>query len=242
MGTTIFRKYLMAATGGVMFLFLIAHLAGNLQVFLGPGPINEYAHFLKSKPALLWTSRLVLLAALLVHVACAMSLALHNRAARPVAYAQRKDLATTYAARTMYVSGPLLFLYILYHLLHFTVGATGPAGFDPEDVYGNVIRGFSVGYISAVYIAAMLCLCAHLYHGLSSALQTVGVSHPKYNALRKHAAALVALVMALGYISIPVAVLTGVLPHRGVVVAGVNAPLEAAAHASSGAGSGGAHE
>lgn len=214
----------MAVTGAILFLFLVGHLAGNLQVFLGPDVLNHYAAFLKSKPALLWTTRIVLLAALLAHIGASVRLAIRNRAARPVPYAQRKDLATTYAARTMVVSGPLVLLYVLYHLAHFTFGVVGPA-YDPHDVYGNVIRGFSVPAISALYIAAMAVLGAHLYHGLWSALQSLGINHPKIRNARKVAAAVVALAIAIGYISIPVAVLTGALPHEGVTVPGVNAPL-----------------
>ena len=121
----------------------------------------------------------------------------------------RKDLATTYAARSMIYTGPIIAAFVVYHLLHFTLGSVGPAGFDAHDVYGNVVRGFRVPAISAAYIAAMLLLGMHLYHGIWSALQTVGASHPRYNCLRKSASVLAAFAIAGGNISIPVSILLG---------------------------------
>ncbi len=186
-------------------------MLGNLQVFLGPEKLNAYGAMLKANPVVLWGARSFLLATIVIHIGASISLALRNAAARPEPYAVLKAQSTSYAARTMLVSGPLLALFILFHLLHFTVGSVGPAGFDPHDIYGNVIRGFRVKEISVVYIAAMILLGTHLYHGLWSALQTIGASHPKYNCLRRALAAGAAIAIAGGNISIPVAVMLGLI-------------------------------
>ena len=209
-GSTIGRKIVMAATGVVLFGFVVGHMLGNLQVFLGPEKLNAYAHLLKSMGSLLWVVRIGLLAAVALHAWSATTLTLSNWRARPVGYRQTRYLESTYASRTMVWGGPLLATFIVYHILHLTVGSAHPA-FDATDVYANVVRGFSVWPVSAVYIVAMLALGLHLYHGVWSMLQTVGLSHPRYDALRTVFSTVFAVVVAAGNISIPVAVLTGVV-------------------------------
>ena len=204
------KKVVMAVTGAILFVFLIGHLLGNLQIFLGPKQLNAYANFLKSTGELLWMVRAVLLAALLFHILSAWQITLANWRARPVSYVLRKDVETGYAARTMIYSGPLIFLYVIYHLLMFTFLTTGP-GYSYTDVYRNVVLAFQVPLISGVYVAAMLCLGMHLFHGLWSMLQSLGINHPKWNRLRQVLARGVAVVIAAGYISIPVAILAGVV-------------------------------
>ena len=208
--TAVGKKAVMAATGVVLVLFLVGHLLGNLQIFLGPERINRYAAFLKSTGELLWIVRGVMLLAVLLHIVTAALLVLANWRARPVGYAVKKDQETTYAARTMIVSGPLILLYVVYHLLMFTFLKT-PPGLSETDVYSNVVQAFQVPLISGVYIVAMVALGFHLWHGLWSMLQSLGLSHPAYNRARKVVAAVVAVLIAAGYISIPVSVLLGIV-------------------------------
>ena len=208
--TTVGKKLALAVTGAMLFLFVIFHLLGNLLIFAGRGPMNAYAAFLKSIPEELWIARLVLIAAVLLHILCAVQVTIANWVARPTGYTFRRDVETNYAARTMIFSGPLIFLYVIYHLLMFTFLTTGP-GYSPTDVYGNVVAAFRVPAISAVYILAMLCLGVHLYHGVWSMLHSLGISNPRYKRLRRILSPVVAGLLALGYISIPVAVLAGIL-------------------------------
>jgi succinate dehydrogenase / fumarate reductase cytochrome b subunit len=208
--TTVGKKAVMAATGVVLVLFLVGHLLGNLQIYLGPERINRYAAFLKSTGELLWIVRGVMLAAVLLHIVTAALLVVANWKARPVGYAVKKDIETSYAARTMVWSGPILLLYVVYHLLMFTFLKT-PPGLSEADVYANVVRAFQNPFISAVYIVAMVALGFHLWHGLWSMLQTLGLSHPRYNRTREVAASVLAVLIAAGYISIPVSVLLGLV-------------------------------
>jgi succinate dehydrogenase / fumarate reductase cytochrome b subunit len=210
--SSIGKKSVMAVTGLALLGFVIGHLAGNLQVFLRDDgrKLNEYAAFLKASPGLLWGTRAALLLIVLTHIFTAIRLTLENRAARPVGYRARNWREASYASRTMMMSGPLIALYVVYHLLHFTVGSAHPR-FSHTDVYRNLVIGFSSVPVSLVYTAAMLALGLHLYHGFWSACQTFGLSHPKYSATLRGASALLAGAIAAGYISIPAAVLMGIL-------------------------------
>ncbi len=203
------KKVLMAATGLILTLFLIGHLAGNLLIFAGPTSFNDYSHFLKHGiPEILWVVRIVLLACLAIHVVASIQVSLASRRARPAGYAVRKNIETTFAARTMIWSGPLLFAYIVYHLMMFTFLTTGP-GYSPTDVYRNVVLSFRVPAIAGVYAFAMLLLGLHLYHGAWSMLHTLGTGTPRYRFLRRAGAPLFAAVITFGYILIPAAVLMG---------------------------------
>lgn len=208
--TTVGKKLLMAVSGVALLAFVIAHLAGNLQIFLGAEKLNDYAVLLRRSPELLWPARLGLLLALAVHVVASAQIVRANRRARPVRYVVKRDIETTYAARTMAISGPLILLYVLYHLAMFTFLITGP-GYSHSDVYRNVVLAFQTPAISAIYISAMLLLGLHLYHGVWSMLHTLGVSSPRYYRLRRGLAPVVALAITSGYISIPIAVLAGIL-------------------------------
>ena len=202
--TTVGKKVIMAVSGFILVGFTIGHLLGNLQLYLGPEAINGYAAKLHSMPPLVWGTRLVLLFAVSVHIASAFSLWSRNKAARSGRYKQRKDLATDYAARTMYWSGPILLLYIVYHLLHFTIA---PA--HPGDVYRNVVEGFQVPLIAGVYIVGNLALGFHIFHGVYSAFQTLGANHPRYNTYRRDLAIALCAVITIGNLSFPIAVLAG---------------------------------
>jgi succinate dehydrogenase / fumarate reductase cytochrome b subunit len=207
-GSTIGKKILMAVSGVGLVGFLVAHLTGNLLVYKGPEAMNAYGAQLHALPALLWTLRLGMITLVGIHVWASTQLTLANRAARPVGYRAVESDASTYASRTMWWSGPLLLGFLIYHLLHFTTGHVHP-DFVPGDVYSNFVLGFQVPWTSTFYIVSMLALGLHLRHGVSSMLQTVGLSHPRYNHLRLAAATLVSSVIVAGNITFPVAVLTG---------------------------------
>jgi succinate dehydrogenase cytochrome b subunit len=208
--SSIGRKVIMAVTGAILLGFVLGHMIGNLTVYLGPEAINGYALFLRQflHGAGLWVARAVLLAAVILHIWSATSLTLTSRRARPVAYAEQKWRESTYASRTMRWSGVLIFVFVVYHLMHFTFGNAHP-DFVPGEVFHNFVTGFQNPVVSGFYIAAMLALGLHLYHGVWSMMQTVGLSHPRYDTLRHAFATLVAVVVVLGNVSFPVAVLTG---------------------------------
>lgn len=212
--TTIGKKAIMAVTGIVLYGFVLAHMLGNLQVFLGPEALNGYAAMLHSMPGVLWGARLVLLVSLVAHMTAAYQVITRNISARPVAYAKQRDLATTFAAKTMALGGPIILLFIVFHLLHFTTGNIAP-GYEhvPEDVYGNVIQSFSNPALVAVYAVAQVFVAMHLYHGVWSAFQTLGLFHPRYNAARKALAVAIALAVAAGNLAMPLSVLFGVIGH-----------------------------
>ena len=202
----------MAATGLVLYGFVIGHMLGNLQVFLGPEAINAYAEMLQHMlhGTGVWIARAGLLVALVLHVWAAFSLTLDNASARPVGYREWQARQSTYASRTMAWSGPLLFLFIGYHLAHFTTGHAHPE-FVRGDVYRNMIVGFQNPFASAFYVLAMLALGLHMYHGFWSMLQTLGLHHARWTRLRGTVSALLAFVVVAGNISMPIAVLLGVL-------------------------------
>jgi succinate dehydrogenase / fumarate reductase cytochrome b subunit len=208
--STIGKKVLMAVTGIVLFGFVVVHMIGNLQVYLGPEALNAYGASLRSlgHGTAIWIARSVLLVAVAIHIWTAFSLARKNRSARSTPYKMFQPRASTYASRTMYLSGPILLLFIVYHLLHLTTGTAHP-NFHEGDVYRNFVVGFQQPAASAFYIAAMIALGLHLYHGVWSLLHTVGLAHARWNNLRHSAATLFAAIVVIGNISFPVAVLTG---------------------------------
>jgi len=208
------KKAVMAATGIILFGFVLGHLLGNLKLYLGPEALNSYSRFLRTVgepvvPAnvLLWAVRLVLIAAVTLHVLAAWQLSRASRAARPDAYVAGTRIHTTYASRTMRWGGVIILLFVIYHLLHLTWGTVHPA-FVPGDVYHNVVTGFQVWWVSLFYIAAQVALGFHLYHGLWSMFQSLGWNHPRFNLWRNGFAHAFAWLITLGNISFPVAVLT----------------------------------
>ncbi len=207
------KKVVMAVTGAIMFLFIVGHMIGNLQMFLAPEHINAYGHFLHHDiTEELWIIRGILLLALALHVTATVQLALRSRAARPVGYSRKEAINSSYASRTMYWSGPIVLAFLIFHLLQFTAGYIHPqAQFVAGDVYGNVVSGFRVWWVSAWYIFALCLLGLHLSHGLWSAFQSVGCAHPRLTRCLKMAAKAIAALIVLGYISIPISVLLGVI-------------------------------
>ena len=210
------KKYIMAITGFLLFLFVIVHLLGNLQVYLGPEPMNAYAALLKSRPALLWTARAGLFVIAVLHIVSALQLAAENKAARPQHYAEGKPIATV-ASRTILVSGLIIFAFIVYHLMHFTVGITNPDLMelhDPlghHDVYRMTVEGFKNPWVSAFYIVSMILLCLHLSHGVSSLFQSLGIRRKATVALINRFAQASAILVLIGNCSIPISILAGVV-------------------------------
>jgi succinate dehydrogenase / fumarate reductase cytochrome b subunit len=210
--STVGKKAVMAITGVLLFGYVIGHLIGNLQIFLPNGreDINHYAVLLHTYPALLWSVRIVLLFILGLHILAYMQLGTRKLQARPIGYVKKRAVGSNFASRTMYWSGPFIAAYVIYHILHLTTGTVHP-GFREGDVYDNVVSGFQSYPVAIVYIIAIILLCMHLYHGLWSWIQSLGFHHPRYTPALKRAAAVVAILIAAGYISIPVAVMTGLV-------------------------------
>jgi succinate dehydrogenase / fumarate reductase cytochrome b subunit len=208
--TTVGKKVVMAVTGVIGFGFLLGHLAGNLQMFLGREVMNHYAVALRALPALLIGARTVLLLAVILHIVAAFQLLATKNAARPVGYVKKDAVTSSYASRTMYWSGPIIGAFILFHLAHFTWGIVHP-DFKELMPYDNVIAGFKVLPITFFYIVAMVLLGMHLNHGLWSLFQSLGFSHPKYTPKLKMFAVLFSVVITAGFLSIPVAVLLGII-------------------------------
>ena len=206
------RKIIMAVTGIVLFGFVVSHMIGNLQLFLGPEALDSYAVFLREflHGGGIWIARAVLVACVSLHIFTATWLTLESWIARPQGYRVQVWREATYASRTMVWSGPIVALFVIYHLLHFTFGTVHP-DFHPGEVYHNEVSGFSVWPVSAFYIAAMIALGFHMWHGISSMLQTLGLSHPRWNPLRQAFSIGITLVVVIGNISMPVAVLAGIV-------------------------------
>jgi succinate dehydrogenase / fumarate reductase cytochrome b subunit len=216
--TVVGKKVVMAVTGVVLVGFVIGHMVGNLKIFLGAKAINDYAAFLREvgEPllpyeALLWVARIVLLTSALLHIVAAYQLTRINWAARPVGYSTKRSIATSFAALTMRLSGVLLAVFIVYHILHLTLGVVGfsSGAYEHLDVYKNVVAGFSVWYVSLFYILAMAGLCLHLDHGVWSMFQTLGLNTAHSRPALRVLSRVVALVLFAGFISVPVAVLAG---------------------------------
>jgi succinate dehydrogenase / fumarate reductase cytochrome b subunit len=218
--STIGKKAIMAVTGLILVGFVIAHMAGNLQVFVGPAKMNAYASFLKSLGEFLWLARIGLFVALVLHVLMAWQLTQIKRNARPVDYQQRDPQVSTKASRTMRWGGVLLLVFIVFHILHFTTGTVFPSASTPSDaypsfshtnVYGNIIAAFRTPWVVAFYVVAMLFLMLHLFHGAWSSVRTLGLSKPSSQPMQRRVATVVAIVVWLGFSVIPVAVLLGVI-------------------------------
>jgi succinate dehydrogenase / fumarate reductase, cytochrome b subunit len=204
------KKVVMAVTGLILFGFVVVHMLGNLQIYLGPQAINRYAELLRVSPGLLWGARLVLLGAVGLHILTALQLAKRKMDARPQGYQKYTPTTSSYASRTMLWSGPILAAFIVYHLLHLTVGSAH-GDFREMQVYHNVVSGFRVIPVSIAYIVAMAALGIHMHHGVWSLFQSLGVAHPRYTPLLKRFAAAAAVVVVAGNISIPVSVMLGIL-------------------------------
>ena len=219
------KKYVMALSGAGLFAFVIGHLLGNLQIFIGPEALNRYGHFLQSTPELIWPARIGLLVLVGLHLAAAVTLTKQNRAARPVGYSDYKVVAASYASRTMFMSGLIILVFIIYHLLHFTV-QTPEINFTGQDfktlhdergrhdVYRMMVLGYKRPLVSLFYVIGVGLLCLHLSHGISSMFQSMGWKNKAYGGFLDKFAIVASVIIFLGYISIPAAVLIGVFDKR----------------------------
>jgi succinate dehydrogenase / fumarate reductase cytochrome b subunit len=212
------KKVVMAVTGGILILFVIGHMVGNLKIFSGPEEINAYSRFLREVGwpelgygQLLWIVRSVLIVSVILHIVAALQLTRMNWQARPVGYESRKNVETSWGAVTMRWGGLLLAVFIVFHLFHFTGGMVGfqPGQFEHLMVYQNVVAGFQVWPISLFYIIAMGALCLHLDHGVWSMLQTLGWVNLDNTKSIRAVSRVVALIIFLGFISVPISVLAG---------------------------------
>ena len=204
------KKVVMAVTGAILFGFVLGHMAGNLQVFLGREAFDHYAVLLRTIPELLWGVRILLLVSVILHIVAAVQLTAIQNKARPVGYEKKKAVESTYAARTMMWSGPIVAAFLVYHLLHLTFGTVHPS-FQEGHVYDNVIAGFRVVPVSIAYIVSMVLLGMHLNHGVWSMFQSLGVSNPRYSAGLRRLANIFSILVTAGFISVPLAVMTGIV-------------------------------
>ena len=201
----------MGVTGIIGIGFVLAHVTGNLLVFKGPNAINSYSHFLHGSGAeLLWVARVVLIAALILHVAAAYSLTQQSHAARPDGYAKRMPQASTIASRFMRWGGVLLLIFIVLHILHFTTGTFSPGGaYVQGDVYHNVVQSFHVWWVALFYMVSMVFLGLHLYHGAWSSARTLSIAGGSPNPLHRRLSIVIAVAVWLGFTLVPLGVLLG---------------------------------
>ena len=207
--STLGKKVVMGLTGLIMIGFLVMHMLGNLQAFAGAAKLDAYGALLHGPlHEVVLLTRIVLLAAVALHIVAAYQLTMLDRAARPAPYARKVPQAATLASRTLRVGGMLLLVFIVFHLLHFTVGSVHPA-FIEGSVYHNLVSGLSRPVVGLFYILAMLSLGLHLYHGAWSSFRTLGLSQTSSHPLQRPVALGLAVVVWLGFTAIPVAVLLG---------------------------------
>lgn len=216
-GSSVGKKIAMAASGVILILFVVFHLYGNLKAFYGAEVYNAYAEGLRAYGApvfshghILWALRIGLLAAAIIHIVASVQLVLRSNKARAQGYKRYDSLTFSYASRTMRWGGVIILLFVVYHLMHFTWGNAHP-DFIPGDVYHNFVVGFQMWPVALAYILAMIPLGFHLYHGIWSMFQTLGVNNPRINRVRRPLAGAIAVLIVLGNISFPIAVLTGII-------------------------------
>jgi succinate dehydrogenase / fumarate reductase cytochrome b subunit len=217
--STIGKKIIMGVTGLIGIGFVIAHIAGNLQVFIGPAKLNGYGALLHGPLAeLTWALRIILIVSVVLHVLMAVQLTQRSAAARPVGYEQRNPQVSTLASRTMKWGGVLLLVFIVVHILHFTTETVDPAGWrgmtdlqGHRDVYGNIVASFRIWWVALFYIVSMLALGLHLYHGAWSSVRTLGFAKPSHNPLHRRIALGVAAIVWLGFTLVPLGVIAGII-------------------------------
>lgn len=215
--SSIGKKITVAVTGIILIVFVIGHLLGNLEIYLGQDHTNWYAEFLRSTGPLLWIVRIILILAVMVHIVATIQLTVENLRAKPGRYAVKARQASTFASRTMIYSGLLVLCFVIYHLLHFTFQTTNPEfrtltdAQGRHDVYHMVILGFRQPLISLFYILALFLLSLHLSHGFASVTQTLGINNRKISGLISNGGRVLCWIIFAGYISIPITILLGLL-------------------------------
>ena len=219
LSSSVGRKIVMAVTGLMLLKFLVIHLFGNSLIYFGW--INAYGERLHSLPLLVWGFRFFMLCVLSVHIFFGIQLTLENNAARPQAYAVKKNLRSSFSGRTMIWSGLLMIVFLIYHLLHFTARVTNPeisSGIDAMgrlDVFKMVVLSFKNIAIAGAYLAAMIIVALHLTHGIQSFVQTIGLNNDKTILVVEKAGTVVAFLLLLGYAAIPIAIILGMLNFTG---------------------------
>ncbi|WP_257921576.1 succinate dehydrogenase cytochrome b subunit [Amycolatopsis iheyensis] len=215
--STIGKKSVMAVSGALLLAFVFAHMVGNLKTFLGADDLNHYAHWLRTigEPVLhyswfLWIQRVGLLIALVLHVTAAVQLVKRDRAARPVRYVHRRPVRATFAVRTMRWGGATLAVFVVWHILDFTVGKVNQ-DFVPGDPYHNLVADFQVWWVNVIYLVALAMLGLHIHHGFASAARTLGVASVRRERAIKLVGSSMAVAVAGGYALVPVAIMTGLV-------------------------------
>ena len=216
--SSIGKKYVVAISGGGLFLFLIAHMLGNMWVYGGAAEIDSYSHHLRTFMedffgfgGFLWVARIGLLVFLIAHVVTIILLTRQNRKAKP-RYQHRHRSARTLASMTMMISGPLILIYVILHILQFTTGTVRPTSYEEGAVYSNLWHAFQVWWIALVYVVMMGFICLHLYHGVWSMFQSLGINNQDRNHSLRLISTISALVIFLGFSSVPTLIWSGVLP------------------------------
>jgi succinate dehydrogenase / fumarate reductase cytochrome b subunit len=219
--SSIGAKVVMGVTGVMLIGFVVMHMVGNLQVFLGPETLNAYGKMLHDLGGLLWVARFGLIGAVVLHIASGLRLASLNKAARPVRYVHETTVQASFASRYMKMSGLVVLAFVVYHLLHFTLGGATPDhtslmtklsdGTDVKDIYKMVVLGFQQPAVSAAYIIAMVLLGLHLNHGATSLFQSLGLRNVKYNTLIDKVGPALSIFVVVGNCSMPIAILTGLI-------------------------------
>jgi succinate dehydrogenase / fumarate reductase cytochrome b subunit len=217
--STIGKKIIMGVTGLIGVGFVILHMAGNLQAFMGQTKINDYGAMLHGPlNELTWLLRIVLIVAVILHVTMAYQLTRISAAARPVGYQKKVPQVATLASRTMKWGGVLLLVFIVFHILHFTTETIDPGGWrgmsdvhGNRDVYGNIVASFHIWWVALLYIVAMVFLGLHLYHGAWSSIRTLGYAKPSGHPLHRKIALAIAAIVWLGFTLIPVGVIVGII-------------------------------
>jgi succinate dehydrogenase / fumarate reductase cytochrome b subunit len=212
LNSSIGLKITMALTGVILSGFVLVHMLGNLQVYQGAEALDAYGKLLRKEPSLLWTFRLVLLSAVGLHIWAFLALTRKNLQARPQAYQARKYKESSFASRSMTITGPLILAFIIYHILHLTTGTVHP-DFQEGAVYHNLVVGLRGlrGIVGVIYVVAMIMLAFHLWHGVWSMFQTLGAPEDRYRSLGRRIATIFTILVTLGFASVPLAVLTGFL-------------------------------
>ena len=203
--TSIGKKVVMAVTGFMMFFFVCVHMVGNLQIYAGPDKLNAYAHFLQSTKSLLWSFRSVMFVCAALHILTAVLLTLQNWRSRPVRYTEYTANESSFFSRNMIWTGLLMGFFVVYHLMHFTIGNLHPS-FVAVEVHRNVVLGFSDGWVAAFYIISMAILGMHMGHGVFGMFQSLGLAHPKYNQYRRYFSTGITLLIVAANISMPLAI------------------------------------
>jgi succinate dehydrogenase / fumarate reductase cytochrome b subunit len=215
--STISLKLIVAISGAVLLLFVIGHMVGNLQVFLGPEVFNAYGEKLRMFPALLWVVRAAIACFALIHIITTIRLTLLNNAARPVDYSKKRSIKASFTSRTMVISGLMLLAFVVYHLAHYTWKITNPQyqtlldAHNKPDIYAMVIAGFSNPLIAVAYVIAMILLGFHLSHGIFSIFQTAGLMTTNSVHKIERAALSITIILVAGYVSIPLSILLGIV-------------------------------